>query len=97
MEAYRQELGQRFCRRCEYCQPCPSGVMVTMAMGYPLVASRMSPRTAVEFARKAMETVPLCEECGECEAKCPYDLPVMEMIRENYDLFERHRAEVEGG
>ncbi len=96
MEAYRQELGQRFCRRCEYCQPCPSGVMVTMAMGYPLVASRMSPRTAVEFARKAMETVPLCEECGECEEKCPYDLPIMEMIRENYDLFEKHRAEVEG-
>ena len=97
MEAYRRELGRRFCRRCEYCQPCPNGVMVTMAMGYPFIASRMAPSTAVEFARKAMETVPLCEECGECENKCPYDLPIVQMIRENYELFERHRAEVEQG
>ena len=92
MEDYRQELGRRFCRRCEYCQPCPSGVMITTAMGYPLMASRMSPQTAVEFAKEAMETVPLCEECGECEDKCPYDLPIMQMIQENYQLFEQHRG-----
>jgi len=96
MENYRQELGRRFCRRCEYCQPCPNGVMVTMAMGYPLVVSRMSRQTAVEFAREAMETVPLCEQCGECEDKCPYELPIMEMIRENYELFLRHKAQVQG-
>jgi hypothetical protein len=97
MEEYRRELGSRFCRRCEYCQPCPNGVMITMAMGYPLVASRMSPPTAVEFSRKAMETVPLCEECGECEEKCPYELPIMRMIRENYELYQKHRAEVVQG
>ena len=96
MEAYRRELGQRFCRRCEYCQPCPNGVMVTMAMGYPFIASRMAPDTAVEFARKAMETVPLCEECGECEDKCPYDLPIVQMLRENYELYQKHRAELMG-
>ena len=96
MEDYRQELGRRFCRRCEYCQPCPSGVLITTAMGYPLMASRMSPQTAVEFAREAMETVPLCEECGECEEKCPYDLPIMQMIREHHQLFEKHKAQVEG-
>ncbi|MCF8030196.1 MAG: aldo/keto reductase [Desulfohalobiaceae bacterium] len=94
MEDYRQKLGQRFCRRCEYCQPCPNGVMITTAMGYPLVASRMSPRTAVEFAREAMETVPLCEECGECEEKCPYELPIVTMIQEHYKLFHSHKAQV---
>jgi len=95
IEDYRRELGQRFCRRCEYCQPCPNGVMVTTAMGYPLIASRMSSRTAVDFARTAMETVPLCEECGECEVKCPYGLPIVEMIKENHALFEKHLAEAE--
>ncbi|MDZ7762180.1 MAG: aldo/keto reductase [Desulfovermiculus sp.] len=93
MEDYRKEVGQRFCRRCEYCQPCPGGVMVTTAMGYPLMASRMSPQTAVEFAREAMETVPLCEECGECEEKCPYDLPIMQMIQEHYQLFKEHKGQ----
>ncbi|MFO7875566.1 MAG: aldo/keto reductase [Desulfovermiculus sp.] len=93
MEEYRNKLGQRFCRRCEYCQPCPAGVMITTAMGYPLMASRMSARTALEFAQEAMETVPLCEECGECEEKCPYDLPIVQMIQENYQLFEKHKAQ----
>ncbi len=93
MEKYRQELGRRFCRRCEYCQPCPNGVMITMAMGYPLVVSRMSPQKAVEFARQAMETVQLCEKCGECEKKCPYKLPIMEMLQENYKLFKKHEAQ----
>ena len=42
MERYRTQLGQRFCRRCEYCQPCEQGVMITTAMGYPIIVNRMS-------------------------------------------------------
>lgn len=36
MENYRSELGKIFCRRCEYCQPCPQGVMITPAIGQDL-------------------------------------------------------------
>jgi len=88
MDAMRAELGSRFCRRCEYCLPCPNGVMITMAMGYPLLVSRMSRETAVPFARKAMESVPDCEDCGECVDKCPYDLPIPEMLREHYRMYK---------
>ena len=30
-----------------------------------------------------------CVECCECVAKCPYDLPIPEMLRENIALYER--------
>lgn len=90
MDRYRQELGKRFCRRCEYCQPCPHGVMITPAMGYPIVASRMSPKVAVEFCKKAMESVTLCQECGECREKCPYELPVTDILKANYALYQKH-------
>ncbi len=43
MERCRVEVGQHFCRRCEYCQPCPHGVMITPSMIYPVIAHRMSP------------------------------------------------------
>lgn len=37
MDKYRAELGQQFCRRCQYCMPCPHGVTITPAMGYQVV------------------------------------------------------------
>jgi len=88
MEKYRTELGQRFCRRCEYCQPCEQGVMVTMAMIYPTIVRRMSYARAASFAAQAMESVRNCTECGECVKRCPYDLPVFEMIKEHLALYD---------
>ncbi len=97
MEKYRQELGKQFCRRCEYCQPCPQGVMITPAMAYKIVASRMSPAVSVKFSRLAMESVKLCVECGTCIERCPYDLPIPEMLKAGYDLYEKHLAELGKG
>jgi predicted aldo/keto reductase-like oxidoreductase len=94
MEKYRQELGRNFCRRCEYCQPCPNGVIVTAAMSYPIVASRMSPEVSVEFLKIPMESIEKCTECGVCIEKCPYELPIPELLKKNYDLFEAHRAQI---
>ena len=94
MTTYRRELGQQFCRRCEYCQPCPQGVMITPAMGYQVVARRMSPAVSIEFSRAAMETVPQCIECGICIQRCPYDLPIPTMLKKHYAMWEQHCQEV---
>jgi len=93
MDQYRAELGKQFCHRCEYCQPCPNGVMITPAMGYKIVASRMSPAVAMEFMREAMESVKNCENCDTCVERCPYELPIPDMIKANYDIYELHMAE----
>ena len=93
MERYRAELGDRFCRRCEYCQPCPQGVIITPAMLYGIVAHRMGPAKAAGFSAKFMETVRNCEECGECVDRCPYNLPIPEMLKEYLALYDQHRLE----
>jgi uncharacterized protein len=95
MERYRTELGQQFCRRCEYCQPCEQGVMITPAMGYPIVARRMSAAKAAGFMANAMESVRNCTECGECMGRCPYGLPIPEMLKKHlasYDCDRQQRA-----
>jgi len=97
MERYRIELGKAFCRRCEYCQPCEQGVMITPAMGYKIVAARMSPAVATAFCKAAMESVPNCTDCRECMERCPYELPIPEMLKANYDQFERDRALASAG
>jgi uncharacterized protein len=93
MDAYRLELGKQFCRRCEYCQPCPQGVMITAAMGYKVMVARMSPKVAIEFLKIPMESVTLCTECRECVDRCPYELPIPDMLKVNYDLYEQHWTE----
>jgi uncharacterized protein len=94
MEQYRLELGKKFCRRCEYCQPCPQGVMITMAMGYKIIASRMSPKVSVDFCQAFMKSVELCTQCEECVQRCPYQLPIPDMLKEYYDLYEQHRRQL---
>jgi uncharacterized protein len=94
MEGCRKELGERFCRRCEYCQPCPQGVMITPAMIYPVIAHRMSPAIGSNFSAKAMESVRNCIECGECLERCPYGLPIPEMLKEHLELYDQHRAQL---
>jgi uncharacterized protein len=93
MERHRSELGQQFCRRCEYCQPCEQGVMITPAMSYPIIARRMSDAKAAGFAAKMMESVRNCTECGECVKRCPYSLPIPEMLKKHRALYEQHAAE----
>lgn len=81
MKAEADELGQHFCRRCGYCKPCAVGIdipMVFMMEGYHTrygltewVAERYD-----GFAMKAKD----CIECGLCESRCPYHLPIREMM-----------------
>jgi len=95
MERMRVELGNRFCRRCGYCQPCPQGVSIQLLMILDSMIKRM-PVTEVfrDFAQIVREAND-CVECGECEEKCPFDLPIPEIIKEHVDLF--HREMVKAG
>jgi len=86
MDRYRAELGKRFCRRCEYCQPCPNGVMITMAMGYPVVVARMGPAVARQFCGAAMESVPCAPSAGSaCRAALRAAHP--EMLRSHHAAY----------
>ena len=34
----------------------------------------------------------MCSECGACEEKCPYNLPIRELLQETRRLFEDQQA-----
>ena len=40
------------------------------------------------YVARAVESAENCTECGECEKKCPYQLPIREMIAENMAFYE---------
>ena len=92
MQRYREELGTKFCRRCDYCQPCQQGVSISMITGLPGILKTNHPETvfAGQF-KETLETAALCSKCGECEEKCPYNLPIMDMVEEYYNLYNAEK------
>jgi uncharacterized protein len=89
MNALRDELGSRFCRQCMYCMPCPQGVEIWL-LTYMKNLFRLWPHERVieRFGAQA-ETALKCIQCGECEERCPYNLPIRELIQENYEFYNQ--------
>jgi predicted aldo/keto reductase-like oxidoreductase len=87
MEEIRSILGDKFCHRCEYCMPCEQGVHISGVLMYRAAAKRLSPENVKLWLGEAMQTVEQCIECGECEEKCPYQLPIVDLLKENLALY----------
>ncbi len=94
MERLRQELGTRFCRRCDYCQPCTVEIPISDVMSYLSATKRLPPvRLFTGKFTEALEKAAECTECGECEERCPYHLPIRETIAENFKLYQAGKKE----
>ena len=82
IEQDKRELGNAFCRGCDYCQPCPQGIPIS----FILRAERQTLRrmgwtdARVEQVRSAREKLDTCIHCGACESKCPYQLHIQELL-----------------
>jgi predicted aldo/keto reductase-like oxidoreductase len=90
MERVRAEVGTRFCRRCGYCEPCPQGVHISTIMNLRSFWRRFPPEGfTTGWIAEAVTSAELCINCRECEEKCPYRLPIQEVLEENQAFFER--------
>jgi hypothetical protein len=90
IESIRALLGKRFCHRCEYCMPCEQGVQISSVLMFQAAAKRLSREGVAGWIGKAMESVERCVECGECEQRCPYHLPIPHLLRENLALYNEY-------
>jgi predicted aldo/keto reductase-like oxidoreductase len=94
MQQMTEDLGTRFCRRCDYCQPCAQQIPISMLMTFPTFVKRLPPDWYLKspFIPDGMAKAANCTECGECESRCPFNLPIREMIKESYTLYEQVKA-----
>jgi len=90
IENIRSTLGDKFCHRCEYCMPCEQGVQIPSVLIFQAAAKRLSREGVKGWIGKAMESVEQCIECGECEQKCPYNLPISDLLKENLALYNQY-------
>ena len=89
IENDKKELGDNFCRGCGYCLPCPEEINISLCARMSLWIRRfptepnMDERTQ-EIMRKTLD----CVECYECVDKCPYELDIPELLKENYEDYQ---------
>jgi len=77
------ELGNTFCRRCGYCAPCSAGINIPGAFLFHGYLTRYGLEDWARSRYAAMgTTASACVACGACESRCPYNLPIREMLRE---------------
>ncbi|WP_270942081.1 aldo/keto reductase [Romboutsia lituseburensis] len=83
IEEIRKSLGSRFCRRCEYCLPCPVGVNIPANFLLEGYYTRYNLKDwAIQRYEATNGKASECVNCGLCETKCPYDLPIREMLKD---------------
>ena len=77
------ELGDEFCRRCGYCAPCCKGIDIPSMFVISGYKERYDLASWAEERYGAMKnTAKDCIECGACEKRCPYNLPIRKMLKE---------------
>jgi len=73
-----------FCRRCDYCQPCSEGIPIQTVLGVRSMVKRMGSEALRKGPMWAgIERARNCADCGDCMTRCPYELPIPDLIREN--------------
>ena len=78
----RERLGTNFCRRCNYCAPCSAGINIPAVFLLEGYYSRYDLKewANVRYAGLS-KTASDCIDCGACEPRCPYNLPIREMLK----------------
>jgi uncharacterized protein len=91
-----KELTELYCTGCGYCMPCPQNINI------PTIFYARNLKCVYEAEDQAkffynLVTGPdkdgnkrdpsVCTECGECEKKCPQNIPIIKQLKETRDLF----------
>lgn len=78
----KDELSGEFCRRCGYCLPCTKGIDIPAQF---ILEGYLTRYDLENWAKDRYNSLKIkasdCIECGICETKCPYDLPIISMLK----------------
>jgi predicted aldo/keto reductase-like oxidoreductase len=84
-------LGENVCRNCQYCRDCPQEIDVPRIMQL-FDESRAFGYEWPRFRREYGEIEPkadACVECSACLEACPFDLPVVERLKQFHAAYNQ--------
>lgn len=89
LDQLKASLGNQFCRRCGYCLPCPQGIDIPTNI---IMEGYYTRYDLKEWAQERYNALPIkasdCVLCGACEPRCPYDLPIRDILGRIKETFK---------
>lgn len=91
--------GKQYCRGCGYCLPCPMGIEIPTVLS---LLGRWDVFGGIDWANMhqitlehtekvpADKTAAACIKCGACQQRCPYNLPIPEMMERGAKSLRRY-------
>ena len=88
----RNTLGTEFCRRCNYCAPCTAGINISGSILFEGYFNRYDLK---DWAYDRYMALPVhadaCVDCGVCESRCPYNLPIRKILKRVDKTFANYK------
>jgi len=83
LQAEAEVIGPNFCRRCGYCMPCAVGIDIPTMFIFHLQYTCYGLKDAIpnRYAGLSVKASD-CIDCGVCEQRCPYDLPIRKRMKQ---------------
>jgi len=82
LEKEKERLGDSFCRRCEYCMPCPEGLNIPLLHLMEGYYFRYNLKEwTLERMAGMKKTFSDCTACDVCVSRCPYELNMPELFK----------------
>jgi len=89
---FNVDLGKDYCRDCGLCLPCPKKLNIPALLRfydfYRIYGLR-------EWAKKLYCGLKVkaddCNNCGKCEPKCPYYIPIRKSLKETFKVLSNQR------
>lgn len=83
------ELKYDLCRRCGYCLPCSAGIDIPKMFLLQTYYTRYGLQDWSNTRyKKESHNASECIECGKCEVKCPYNIPIINKMKEVKNLLD---------
>jgi predicted aldo/keto reductase-like oxidoreductase len=81
-ECFRVQFDRKYCRDCGLCLPCPQNLDIAAILRFHTLSVTYGLKKWAKKLYEGLEVgVENCTKCGECEPKCPYEIPIMSILQ----------------
>jgi len=88
-ERFNVQFDDPYCRDCGLCLPCTKNIDISAILRFHVLSTTYGLKNWAKKLYKGLEVNAVgCTECSECEPKCPYNLPIMSMLKDAHECLQ---------